>query len=201
MEFYWDIELKYQHCKSTKVTLLTIIIIVLWWWWWWYIFSFKYSGWNYSMQLFMRYVHLAGTASVFLLWTSQLWGQSTWLESGSWSQPRTPQLKKYGLSLLKTSQSNAASSAVWESAPNWKYFDPCQTISPKQFWWGAFMVCLFAWIIWGRGWLSTMGIPKCLPVNTVGLFIAFPGNIYPLYKLGFHSEARLQKPCNLCLLF
>lgn len=66
---------------------------------------------------------------------------------------------------------------VWELAPNWKGFNPCQTISLKQFWWEAFTVCLFAWVIWGHGRLSTMGIPKCLPVNTVELFIPFPGNI------------------------
>lgn len=28
MEFYWDIELKYQNCKTTKVAIIIIIIII-----------------------------------------------------------------------------------------------------------------------------------------------------------------------------
>lgn len=58
MEFYWDIELKYQNCKTTKVAIIIIIIIILLLL---YIsFIFQYSGQNYSMKLFLRYVNSCG---------------------------------------------------------------------------------------------------------------------------------------------
>lgn len=96
MEFYWDIELNYQNCKTTTVAIIIIIILLLL-----YIsFRFKYSGQNYLMKTILKICKfLWGLHQRTFIETGGS-DQSTWLESGSWSQCPTPQLKKDGLSLL-----------------------------------------------------------------------------------------------------
>lgn len=80
----------------------------------------------------------------------------------------------------------------WALAGNTLILDKqfLQSNSDVKSLWGTSLLELFR----VHGWLSTKGIPQCLPENTVELFIAFPGNIIlyvsldPIPRQGFRNH-------------